>query len=59
MQELLYRHFSSPGNKRFLNHVSVTWIDETDGSDLKKRKDYFMKTLKTMAPYDLNIENSV
>ena len=50
MQEHLYRHFSSPSHMGFLNDVAVTLIDKTDGSDLKKREDYWMKTLKTMAP---------
>ena len=59
MQEHLYRHFSSPGHRGFLNDVSVTLIDKIDGSDPKKREDYWMKTLKTMAPCDLNIEDSV
>ena len=57
MQEHLYRHFNSPGHRGFLNDVLVTLIVKTDGSDPKKRKDYWMKTLKTMAPpYGLNIE---
>ena len=43
----------------FLNDVSVTLIDKTDGSDPKKREDYLMKTLKIMAPYGVNIEDSV
>ena len=43
----------------FLNDVSVNLIDKTDGSDTKKREDYWIKTLKTMAPYGLNIEDSV
>ena len=55
----LYRHFSSPGQRGFLNDVLVTLIDKTDGSDSKKREDYWIKTLKTMAPYGLNIEDSV
>ena len=59
MQEHLYRHLGSPGHKGFLNDVLVTLIDKTDGSDPKKREDYWMNTLKTMAPYDLNIEDSV
>ena len=59
MQEHLYRHFSSPGHRGFLNDVSVTLIDKTDGSDPKKREDYWMKTLKTITPYGLNIEDSV
>ena len=59
MQEHLYRHFSSPGHRGFLNDVSVALIDKTDGSDPKKREYYWMKSLKTMAPYGLNIEDSV
>ena len=35
MQEHFLRHFSSPGHMRFLNDVSVTLIDKTDGSDPK------------------------
>ena len=59
MQEHLYRHFSSLAHSGFLNDVSVTLIDKTDESDSKKREDFRMKTLKTMAPYGLNIEDSV
>ena len=59
IKEHLYRHFSSPGHRRFFNDVSVTLIDKTDGSDPKKREDYWMKTLNTMTPYGLNIEDRV
>ena len=59
MQEHLYRHFSSSGHMGFLDDVLVNLIDKTDGSDPKKREDYWIKTLKTMAPYGLNIEDSV
>ena len=59
MQEHLYRHFGSLGHKELLNDVSVTLIDKTNGSDPKKREDYWMKTLKTMAPYNLDFEASV
>ena len=59
MQEHLYRHFSSPGHIGFLNDVSVTLIDKTDGSDLNKREGHWMKTLKAMKLYGLNIEHSV
>ena len=59
MQEHLHRHFSSRGHKGFLYDVSVTLFDKTDGSDPKKWEYYWMKTLKTMGPYGLNIEDSV
>ena len=48
LQEHLYRQFSSSHHKRFLNYVSVTLINKTDGSDPKKWEDYCMKTLKTI-----------
>ena len=54
-----YRHFSSPDHRGFIDDVSVTLIDKTDGSDPKKQEDYWMKTLKTMAPYGLSIEDRV
>ena len=59
MQEHLCRLFSSPCHRGFLNDVSVALIGKTDGSDLKKWEDYWIKSLKTMAPYGLNIEDSV
>ena len=43
----------------FLYDVSVTLFDKTDGSDPKKWEYYWMKALKTMVPYGLNIEDSV
>ena len=57
MQEHLYKHFQKEGHKGFLNEVSVTFIDKTDGKDPKKR--YWMRTLKTMEPYGLTIADSV
>ena len=43
MQQNLYRHFSSLGHMGFLNDISVTLIDKTDGSDHKKWEDDWMK----------------
>ena len=57
MQEHLYKHFETEGHKGFLNEASVTFIDKTDGKDPKKR--YWMRTLKTMEPYGLNVADSV
>ena len=42
-----------------LEDVSLTFIDKTDTSDLLKREDYWRRTLKTMAPFGLHIEESV
>ena len=57
MQEHLFRHFSSPGRNGFLNDVSITFIDKTDPSDPLKLEDYWRRTLKTIAPFGLNIDN--
>ena len=35
----LHRHFNIPGHRGFLNDVSVTLIEKTDGPDPKKRED--------------------
>ena len=59
MQEHLFEHFYSEGHNGFLDDVSVTLIDKTDGKDPKKREYYWMRTLKTLTPDGLNIEESV
>ena len=59
MQEYLYSHFESEGHNGFLEDVSITLIDKTDGSDPTKRETFWMHTLKTLAPYGLNVENGI
>ena len=59
MQDHLFRHCSSPGHYGFSNDVSITFIDKADPSDPLKREDYWRRTLKTMAPFGLKIEDSV
>ena len=59
MQEHLYKHFESEGHTEFVVDVSVTLIDKTGGSNPTKRKNYWMRTLKTFAPYGLNVEDSI
>ena len=39
--------------------MSVTLIDKTDGSDPTKQETFWMRVLKTLVPYGLNIENGV
>ena len=41
----IFIDFSSPGHSGFLNDISVTLIDKTDGSHPEKWEDYWMKTL--------------
>ena len=43
----------------FFGNVSITLIKKTDGKDPKRREKYWMRTLKTYAPFRLNIEDSV
>ena len=58
-QQHLFNHFCTSGHCGFLEDVSLTFIDKTDPSDPLKREDYWRSTLKTMAPFGLNIEESV
>ena len=50
IQEHLYKHFESEGHTEFLDDVSITLTDTTDGSNPTKRENYWMRTLKTYAP---------
>ena len=59
IQEHLYKHFESEGHTEFLDDVSITLIDKTDGFNPTKRENYWMRTLKTFAPYDLNVVVSI
>ena len=59
MKEHLFRHFSSLNHNEFLNDVLITFINKTHPSDPLKREDRWRRTLKTMAPFGLNIEDSV
>ena len=59
MQRHLHEHFNLPGHSGFLNDVSVTLIDKTDPKDPTKRQDFWIQTLKTKAPLELNIEDGL
>ena len=59
MEENLNEHFNSDGHNGFLEDVTITHIDNTDGRDLKNRENYWMTTLKTLASDGLNSEACV
>ena len=59
MQEHLFKHVNSMGHNGFLNNVSITLTDKTDGKNPIKREDYWRRTLKTYSPFGLNVEDSV
>ena len=58
-QEHLFEHFKSERHSGFLGNVSITLKDKTDGKDPKRRENYWMRTLKTYALFEINIEFSV
>ena len=59
MQQHLHKHRESEHHSGFHDDVSIILIDKTDGSNPTKRETNWMRTLKTIAPYGLNVENGV
>ena len=59
MQEHLYEHFCDSEHSGFLNDLSITFIDKTDLTNPLQRENYWKHTLKTFAPYGLNIKENV
>ena len=57
MQENLYEHFYSDGHNGFLDEVTVALTNKSDGKDPKNTENYWVRTLKTLAPDGLNIED--
>ena len=58
-QENLFEHFKNELHSGFLGNISITLKDKTDGKDLKRRENYWMRALKTYVPFGLNNEDSV
>ena len=59
MQEHLFRHFEENGHQGFLQDISITLIDKTDGSNPRKRENFWIDTLNTLHPNGINFEDSV
>ena len=59
MQEHLFRLLPNPGHNGFLSDVSVTFVNKTDPSDPLKRENSWRETPMTVAPFELNIGDSV
>ena len=53
LQQHLYEHIYSEGHNGFLGNISISLIDKTNGFQPKKRENYWMRTLKTLAPLGL------
>ena len=54
MQPELFEHLAADSHNCFLTDCSITLIDKTDGSDPRRKEEYWRKVLKTAAPYGLN-----
>ena len=59
MQEHLFEHFYEEGHHSSLGDVSITLIHKTDPSSPLQRENYWRSTLKTMASWGLNVEDSI
>ena len=57
-QKSLHEHFLSDSHQSFEEDVSICLIDKTDPSDPHKREYYWMRTLKTIAPFGLNTKET-
>ena len=57
-QKSLHEHFLSDSHQSFEEDVSISLIDKTDPSDPHKREYYWLRTLKTIAPFGLNTEET-
>ena len=44
------------GHNFFLNNISITPIDKTDGENHKKREGYCRRTLKTYSSFGFTVE---
>ena len=56
-QKFLQSHFLQRDQQGFLKDVEVRLFDKTQASDPTKREFYWMRTLRTLYPDGLNIEN--
>ena len=59
MQEHLLEHLKKNGHNGVLGNVSITPIYKTDNKNPKGIENYWMRTLKIYALFELNIEDSI
>ena len=50
-------HFLQRDYQSFVKDLEVCLIDKTQASDPAKREIYWMRTLRTLYPDDLNMQN--
>ena len=57
-QKPLHEYFLSDSHQSFEEDVSICLNDKIDPSDPHEREYYWMRTLKTIAPFGLNTEET-
>ena len=57
-EQSLHEHFLNDSHQSFGEDVSICLIDKTDPSDTHKGDYYWMRALKTIAPFGLNTEET-
>lgn len=57
IEHCLFENFYNEGHSRFLEGVTITFIDKTDLAYPKRQEHYWRHTLVAMAPLALNVEN--
>ena len=58
-QKFIQSHFLQPDRKGVHKDVEVRLIDKTQGSDPTKREFYWIRTLRTLYPDNLNIRLAI
>ena len=58
-QKFIQSHFLQPDRKGIHKDVVVRLIDKTHGSDPTKREFYWIRTLRTLYPDNLNIRLAI
>ena len=56
-QKFLHKHFLKDDHYGFEKDVSICLIDKTQSYDLHKREYFWMRTLKTLAQFGINMED--
>ena len=57
-QKFLHEHFLKDDHHGFEKDVSICLIDKTQSSDTHKPQYYWMRTLKMLAPFRLNTQDT-
>ena len=55
LKEHLCKYFAGDIHNSFTINVTITLISRKDGSDYTKSENYWLRNLKTYAPYKINV----